>query len=68
MALLKYQCKDCQEIFEVLTQIQQEAVCPKCQSNNVERYYQGKCFFGMKGSPAGYTSTTTEDTEDWKSF
>lgn len=68
MPVLKFICPKCKHIYEELVRVGQTAPCPKCGETNVERYYQGKCSFGMLGSSAGYTTTTTEDTQDWKSF
>ena len=55
MPLLKFQCAECEAVFEelVLGQNVQSVRCPQCKSAAVERYYQGKCYFGMAGSSAG---------------
>ena len=68
MPVLKFICPKCNHIYEELVRVGQTAPCPKCGETHVERYYQGKCSFGMLGSSAGYTTTTTEDTQDWNSF
>lgn len=68
MPVLKFICPKCSHIYEELVRVGQTAPCPKCGETQVERYYQGKCSFGMLGSSAGYTTTTTEDTQDWKPF
>lgn len=49
MALLKFVCDDCGEVFEELTNADQKPNCPECTSKNTKRYYQGKCNFGGKG-------------------
>ena len=67
MALLKFICTDCKNIFEELVPVGTQPPCPACGAA-VERYYQGKCSFGLLGSSAGYVSTTSEDLQDWKSF
>lgn len=46
MALLKFICEDCKNIFEELTSADKKPPCPKCGSQNVSRHYQGKCYFG----------------------
>ena len=54
MPLLKYRCNNCKKVFEELVSGDAPKVsCPNCQSKDVERHYQGKCTFGMKGSNAG---------------
>jgi putative FmdB family regulatory protein len=46
MALLKFICEDCNNIFEELTSADKKPPCPKCGSHKVSRHYQGKCYFG----------------------
>ena len=58
MPVLKFICPKCNHIYEELVRVGQTAPCPKCGETHVERYYQGKCSFGMLGSSAGYTTTT----------
>ena len=53
MPVLKFICPKCNHIYEELVRVGQTAPCPKCGETNVERYYQGKCSFGMLGSSAG---------------
>jgi putative FmdB family regulatory protein len=55
MALLKFICEDCKNVFEELTTTDKKPLCPQCGSNNVQRHYQGKCYFGggSKGSGGG---------------
>lgn len=51
MALLKFICDDCKNVFEELTTSDKKPSCPQCGSKNVQRCYQGKCYFGGgKGS------------------
>ncbi len=55
MALLKYKCDACGRVFEELVFGDQKPPCPHCASENVQRHYQGKCYFGMnaKGTSSG---------------
>ena len=53
MPVLKFICPKCNHIYEELVRVGQTAPCPKCGETHVERYYQGKCSFGMLGSSAG---------------
>ena len=49
MPLLKFICKNCNHIFEELTTADKLPPCPKCESTDVSRHYQGKCNFGGHG-------------------
>lgn len=53
MALLKFICEDCRHIFEELTSADKKPPCPQCASLNVQRYYQGKCYFGGGAARGG---------------
>ncbi|MGI5848478.1 MAG: FmdB family zinc ribbon protein [Christensenellales bacterium] len=46
MPLLKYICESCGHVFEELIFGDKKPVCPKCGSDTIKRYYQGKCYFG----------------------
>ena len=60
MALLKFICKDCGQVFEELifsSAERDKIVCPHCGSQNTCRNYTGKCYFGTPGgSGAGSCS------------
>ena len=62
MPVLKFICPKCNHIYEELVRVGQTAPCPKCGETHVERYYQGKCSFGMLGSSAGYTPPLPQRT------
>ncbi|MBT3318420.1 MAG: hypothetical protein HN948_00395 [Clostridia bacterium] len=51
MALLKFICNECKTVYEELTSADTRPPCPECGSPNIQRYYQGKCYFG--GGVAG---------------
>jgi putative FmdB family regulatory protein len=56
MALLKFICEACDNVFEELTSADKKPPCPRCGSPRVQRYYQGKCYFGggsVKGGGGG---------------
>lgn len=59
MPLLKYICEDCKHVFEELTTADKKPACPKCESANTSRYYQGKCYFGGKGGGCSGGSCST---------
>ncbi|MEX1377065.1 MAG: FmdB family zinc ribbon protein [Eubacteriales bacterium] len=45
MPVLKYRCKDCENVFEELVfNTKDTVVCTKCKSKNIVRHYQGKCY------------------------
>ncbi|MDO4493495.1 MAG: zinc ribbon domain-containing protein [Clostridia bacterium] len=49
MALLKFICRDCGEVFEELVFGDKKPECPKCKGKETERFYPGKCNFGPIG-------------------
>jgi putative FmdB family regulatory protein len=55
MALLDFQCNKCGKKFEELVfgGNWDKVKCPECGSNDLKRIYEGKCYFGMSGSPSG---------------
>lgn len=49
MALIDFKCKKCgKEFFEIVDN-NDEVVCPKCFSKNVQRLYKGK-YYGKSSS------------------
>jgi putative FmdB family regulatory protein len=52
-----FRCKECDEIFEItcsMSQREEKAVCPKCDSRNVEAHLTGSFASpGVKKHPFG---------------
>lgn len=57
MPLLKYRCTACGVVFDALVSSSSVRVSCEACGGEVERAYEGKCLFGMSGSPAGRAST-----------
>ncbi|MDP2891818.1 MAG: zinc ribbon domain-containing protein [Bacillota bacterium] len=50
MPIFKYKCTSCGKVYEELQKSAQEKYpCPECGGEGI-RHYQGKCYFGLKGS------------------
>ena len=50
MPIFEYVCRDCQHPFEAIVSTSRPAVCPKCQSQTLDR--QLSVFAVTTGSPA----------------
>ncbi|AAK81473.1 putative FmdB family regulatory protein [Clostridium acetobutylicum] len=49
MPLIDYKCKSCgNQFFEIVSNSDDKAKCPKCGSEDSERVYKGK-FYGKNG-------------------
>lgn len=57
MALIDFKCKKCgKDFFEIVSSNEEKVVCPKCNSEEVERIYKGK-YFGKGGGCSGGCSS-----------
>lgn len=60
MPIFEYQCRTCDQVFEVLTRSvsgAQVVKCPQCGKTDVERLLSG--FTGRTGSGSGCASTAS---------